>query len=154
MILRSYSRASNIVNFAIQQRWGRRAPRRWRGRTARTENGRKGNKATQRKRDLTHCKAGDDNRLTSALSSSGSSSSLETQLIFVIMPHPHLPRQSSSPSTLICSPPRLDRSLFLTPSLPSSSCRRTRFNEISCHRDISLLFLFSSSFYFFVLFHC
>jgi len=88
MILRSYSRASNIVNFAIRERGNRGGGR---GRTTRTENGRKGDKATQRKRDLTHCKAGDDNRLTSALSSSGSSSSLETQLIFVIMPHPHLP---------------------------------------------------------------
>lgn len=89
MILRSYSRASNIVNFAIRERGNRGGGRG--DRTTRTENGRKGDKATRRKRDLTHCKAGDDNRLTSALSSSGSSSSLETQLIFVIMPHPHLP---------------------------------------------------------------
>lgn len=107
MILRSYSRASNIVNFAIRERGNRGGGR---GRTTRTENGRKGDKAARRKRDLTHCKAGDDNRLTSALSSSGSSSSLETQLIFVIMPHPHLPslvassltRSLSSASTGAC----------------------------------------------------
>lgn len=108
-----------------------------RGRTMQTENGRKGDKAARRKRDLTHCKAGDDNRLTSALSSSGSSSSLETQLIFVIMPHPHLPPLSR----LFPPSSRLDRGMFLTPSL-SSSCRRTRFNEISCHRDICLSFPF------------
>lgn len=136
MILRSYSRASNIVNFAIRERGNRGGGR---DRTTRTENGRKGDKATRRKRDLTHCKAGDDNRLTSALSSSGSSSSLETQLIFVIMPHPHLPPLVASLSLLI--PLSLDRGMFLTPSL-SSSCRRTRFNEISCHHDIYLSFPF------------
>lgn len=138
MILRSYSQASNIVNFAIRERGNRGGGR---GRTARTENGRKGDKATRRKRDLTHCKAGDDNRLTSALSSSGSSSSLETQLIFVIMPHPHLPPLVASllPPLVLLPPPASIGSTFLTPSLPSS-CRRTRFNEISCHRDICLSF--------------
>lgn len=111
MILRSYSRASNIVNFTIQgsagcagkKKEGTVTSRGWRGGTARAENGRKRDKAAQRKRDLAHCKAGDDNRLTSALSSSGSSSSLETQLIFVIMPHPPptaLGRFSSRPRFL------------------------------------------------------
>lgn len=122
--------------------------------TRRLESRRKGDKATQRKRDLTHCKAGDDNRLTSALSSSGSSSSLETQLIFVIMPHPHLPRHSPLAHPRCSIPPSFPLSFslsfyfsatsggcfLLAPSLPSSSCRRTRFNEISCHRDILLPF--------------
>jgi len=100
---------------------GRRVTSRgWRGGTARAENGRKRDKAAQRKRDLVHCKAGDDNRLTSALSSSGSSSSLETQLIFVIMPHPPptaLDRSSFPPSPLLSSSPPVP-----SPATTGESC--------------------------------
>lgn len=115
MILRSYSRASNIVNFAIRERGNRGGGR---DRTTRTENGRKGDEATRRKRDLTHCKAGDDNRLTSALSSSGSSSSLETQLIFVIMPHPHLPPLVASYPPPTVSPASTEACFLLLRYLP------------------------------------
>jgi len=116
----------------------------WRGGMARAmENGRKRDKAAQRKRDLVHCKAGDDNRLTSALSSSGSSSSLETQLIFVIMPHPpptaldrSSPLSSSSPPVPSPATGRAVSCSFVTFALLS---KRTGFNEISCHRDICLL---------------
>lgn len=104
---------------------------------------------TERKRDLTHCKVGDDNRLTSALSSSGTSSSLETQLIFVIMPHPHLSRHSCVPPVKPLQPssssPRA-ATRFLFPRYLRSPVEERRFNEISCHlRNLSFFSILTFS---------
>lgn len=76
----------------------------------------------------------------------GSSSSLETQLIFVIMPHPHLRSTSRPPlSPFVAFYPmlrlRIPRVTFPVPS------KKREFNEISCNHDIGkvLISFFSSS---------
>lgn len=95
----------------------------------------------ERKRDLAHCKAGDDNRLTSALSSSGSQQLVGNAINirnYATSPARHPP--SPGPAASVSPECRRARRFLNPPSLPPPSCRRTRFNEITCHRDICALF--------------